>query len=362
MSQVAENAESNQPKVEPRGLASPGLRLMVEKMVRRKVPAIEVDDLVQTVFVEALASDSRPDDDATLRRWLAGLTRNKVADFHRQGSRAKHVELSDQLADEAPPLEARDLAAWADKQTDNADDKRTLEWMAREGSGDKLAHIAADEKLPPTQVRQRVSRLRRMMKQRWAAELAAVAALVLLALIAWQLLRDDPIATPTPVPEVVPEKPVPEKPVPIAPRLAEAQRLRKDALEACAREAWRPCLEGLDAASELDPAGETDETKRLRELATDRINEEIRKASPDPSDHVNPPPAPSAYQPPAPAPPAPKVAPKPQNTSTPPNKPAPFDKKKLDSKFDKTLDEGKKSAPTNASKESALDSDVGVKK
>lgn len=234
-------------------LSSPELRELVERFVRRRVPELEVEDLVQTVLLDALASKTAPDGDEALRKWLVGITRHKVADFHRRGSRAKLVELPDQLEgdDAVAPHSAHEWADWAEKQTkDDPDAKRTLDWMARESVGEKLAHIAEQEQLPATQVRQRVSRMRRFMKRQWAAELAAVAAIVILAIVAWRLLRTpEPVANPQPdvVPDVVPE--------PVSPRLERAKKLRAEATEACDGERWRDCLDKLDQAAELDPEG-----------------------------------------------------------------------------------------------------------
>ncbi len=259
--------------VDPKTLiASPEVRQLVEGVVRRRVPEREVEDVVQTVLCDALASDSMPEDEEQLRKWIVGITRHKVADFHRKGSRAKHVELPDTVEGEDAPLSAREWARWAEKQTEGDEDaQRTLDWMAREGTGEKLAHIAADEKLPATQVRQRVSRLRRFMKQRWAAELAAVAAVVLLALIAWRWLREDePIAVPEPVPDVTPN-----------PKLEEAERMRAEAFEHCESERWQECLDTFDAAEELDPTGDdAAEVQQARDRAAGAL-EGLREQSED---------------------------------------------------------------------------------
>jgi hypothetical protein len=190
--------------------------------------------------------------------------------------------------------------------------------MAREGAGDKLAHIAADEKLPATQVRQRVSRLRRLMKQRWVAELTAVAAIVLIALIVWQVLKnDEPVTLPTPHPEEI------DKPV-VDPRVAEAKKLRGEALESCEAERWEPCVQGLDDAAALDPAGDTapeiQQARKTAAEALERQREETQTEDPKfdrktiapkstptsaPPKSTPPPTKPSA-SPPAPAPVAPQ--------------------------------------------------------
>jgi hypothetical protein len=46
------------------------------------------------------------------------------------------------------------------------------------------------------------------------------------------------------------------------------QAIRRRALDDCDAQRWAPCLEGLDAAQKLDPAGDADErVKRARALA-----------------------------------------------------------------------------------------------
>lgn len=263
-------------------LGSAEVRRLLEGFVRRRVPPGEVDDLVQTVLVDALEAPAPPGDEASLRRWVVGIARHKVADFHRRKGRAKSVELPDQLPGDEPPISAREWAAWAERHTeDDPDAQRTLDWMAREGGGEKLAHIAEDERLPATQVRQRVSRLRRRLKEQWRAELAAVAILLTLAFVAWRLLREPAPQAITPEPDVVaPPDHVGPAPLPEPPSAPErAAALRREALEACAEERWQPCLDQLDEARRLDPAGEAaTEVQRARE----RANRGLAPA-PDPS-------------------------------------------------------------------------------
>lgn len=298
-------------------LGSTELRRLIEGMVRRKVPESEVEDLVQTVLVDALASDGVPDDDESLRRWVAGITRHKVADYHRRGKRGKQVELPEQLAGDEPPISAREWARWAtDQAADDPEAQRTLDWMAREGGGEKLAHIAADEKVPAPQVRQRVSRLRRWMKERWAAELAAVAAVVLLALIAWRLLREPPptaVPVPQPVPEVVPG--------PVDRRVEEGRRLRADALMACDQQAWERCLEGLDEAAALDPAGDEDAAVGgARQRASEALDQQQEQSKGKTKGDVKSAPPPSATT--SAAPPQ-STSPKNQKPPPNPNNPLP---------------------------------------
>jgi RNA polymerase sigma factor (sigma-70 family) len=231
-------------------LGDPALRRSLEDFVRRRVPSADVDDVVQTVLVEALASPSRPREPGELKRWLLGVARHKVVDLHRRAHREPPMELPD-LEGSPAPIEAREMARWAEEQAGSTRDaQKTLAWMAREGEGEKLEAIAAEEDVPAARVRQRVSRMRRWMKERWMAELAAVAMLALLAVAAWWLLRrEGPIAHPIPdvPPTIAPEPPSP---------LDRARSLRADALRACDRGEWRPCLDGLDQARGLDPEGD----------------------------------------------------------------------------------------------------------
>lgn len=245
---LAMPTETPSPANDP--LGDPAIRRALTDFVRRRVPSADVDDVVQTVLVEALASPTRPRDAAELRRWLLGVARHKVVDHHRRSMREHPADLPDIEAGPAP-LEARSLVEWAEEQAGTSGDaQKTLAWMAREGEGEKLEAIAAEEKMPAARVRQRVSRMRRWMKERWTAELAAVAVLAALAVAAWWLLRREVPTTdkgPDVQPTITPEPPSP---------LERARVLRADALKACDRGEFQPCLDGLDAARGLDPEGD----------------------------------------------------------------------------------------------------------
>lgn len=232
-------------------LGDPALRRALTDFVRRRVPASDVDDVVQTVLVDALAAPNAPSDPRELTRWMLGVARHKVVDLHRRAHREPPAELPDLEAAPAP-IEEIELARWAEEQAGSSRDaKQTLAWMAREGEGEKLEAIATDEQVPAARVRQRVSRMRRWMKERWLAELAAVAALGIVAVVAWWILQrgERPEANPLPAPSspIVPEPPS---------SIERARALRADALEKCKHAEWAGCLEGLDRARGLDPVGD----------------------------------------------------------------------------------------------------------
>ncbi len=240
---------SETPPPNDAALADPALRRALADFVRRRVPPSDVDDIVQTVLCDALTAPGRPRDAEGLRRWLLGIARHKVVDLHRRARREPTAELPE-IAEGPPPIEARELVGWAERQAGSTREaQRTLAWMAREGEGEKLEAIAAEERVPSARVRQRVSRMRRWMKERWAAELAAVALFGLLLLVAWWALR-----RPTPEAHEAPQVPPSITPEPPSP-LLRARALRDDALHACDRGEWRACLDGLDEARGLDPEG-----------------------------------------------------------------------------------------------------------
>ncbi len=239
-------------------LADPELRKSLFAAVARRVPAQEVEEIVQSALVEALASQSRPDDEAELRRWLFGVARNKVVDFHRRrGREGAPIDAADLAAEDQAQNEAIDLLRWAEREApDGAQHARTLEWMLREGDGEKLEDIARAESLPAPQVRQRVARMRRHYRTRWAVLAAAAVVGGALTLVLWLQLRDvGDQAQPAPAPSIT--APVGEDPV------KKAVTLRTEGLSLCAKGAWDDCLVRLDQAAKLDPAG--DKTQPVQE-------------------------------------------------------------------------------------------------
>ncbi len=295
-----------------RFLAEPAMRRSIEDFVRRRVPASDVEDIVQTVLVEALASTTRPQEEDELRRWLLGIARHKVVDHHRRRSREMASELPDVAVGPAP-VEERSLAQWAEEQAGaNRDARSTLEWMAREGEGEKLEAIAEEEKVPAARVRQRVSRMRRWMKERWLAELAAAAALAVLALVLWRLFhKDEPVAQPVPEPRPSSTDVAPEAPI------DRARALRDKAYKDCDRAAWQECLDRLDEAKGLDPAGDSD--PRVGAART-RANDALRNEGPVKQKDA-PPPIPTAST--SPAPPKSTSAPAPPKSTSAPAPTAP---------------------------------------
>jgi RNA polymerase sigma factor (sigma-70 family) len=160
-------------------VADPTLRREVESAVRRRVRGDEAEDVVQATLADVLSAAAVPEEPEEFRRFVFGVARNKVFDhFRRQKRQTAGLDESETAGPEAP-LSARDILRWAEGELPDSESQSTLEWMLREGDGEKLEHIARDAQLPATRVRKRVSRLRKFLRDRWAAELMLLGLLAL---------------------------------------------------------------------------------------------------------------------------------------------------------------------------------------
>lgn len=198
-------------------LADPALRRAVEAAVRRRVRGDEAEDVVQATFTDVLSASQLPEDDEELRRFVFGVARNKVFDhFRRQKRQAQQLDDDDAEGGEQP-LSARDMLRWAEGELSDSEARATLEWMLREGDGEKLEQIARDARVPAPRVRKRVSRLRKLLRERWAAELM-LAGVGLLLLLAGALYYFEFGRNPDDVVKREPPRPLPSAPIAPFPR------------------------------------------------------------------------------------------------------------------------------------------------
>jgi RNA polymerase sigma factor (sigma-70 family) len=184
----------------------------VEAAVRRRVRGDEADDVVQATYADVLAARVLPEDDEEFRRFVFGVARNKVFDHFRRQRRAPEALSEAEHEGGEQPLSARDILRWAEGELSDPEAQDTLHWMLREGDGEKLEHIARDARVPAPRVRKRVSRLRKLLRERWAAELTLAGlllALLLLGTLAYYAAGHAPN-------DIV--KGEPPRPVPSAPR------------------------------------------------------------------------------------------------------------------------------------------------
>jgi DNA-directed RNA polymerase specialized sigma24 family protein len=113
------------------------MRQALWTMVRRRVPERDAEDVVQSVLAEAIASPHRPEEPESARRWIWGMARNKIADYHRRARRETFVEVE---ASVTPNDDSgREILEWAAVELPpGLDERRTFEWLLREGEGDRL--------------------------------------------------------------------------------------------------------------------------------------------------------------------------------------------------------------------------------
>lgn len=148
----------------PQLLTTPTLHSDLRRMVRRRVPDRDVEDIVQEVLCDALARPLPASSPRDVARWVMAIAKNKVADYHRRAGR----ELpSDELEIGASSsvVEDRDLLGAVLREA--AADPRgseTLDWLVREHEGETLGSIAAEVRLEAAAVRQRVSRFRKRLR------------------------------------------------------------------------------------------------------------------------------------------------------------------------------------------------------
>jgi len=297
----------------PTATIGPDLRAALIAMVRKRVPESEVEDIVQSTLADAIESPHAPQDSESLRRWIFGVAKNKVVDYHRRAGR-ETFELPENIAGKPAPHNEADLLRWAEKHLPPGEEnKTTLDWMLREGEGEKLEWIADDANVPAPRVRQRVSRLRRHLKAHWQKEVALLATLgVLISILAFVLRRKEPD-------EIISEN---------LPRAAE---IRKQAFEKCLSNEFKDCLQKLDEAKKLDPAGDTrPEVKQARENANKGLTlppapSSIPTTTQNDDNNISPPPTTTPTPSPSAVPSDVKAAPKFDQKKAAPNtnKPSP---------------------------------------
>jgi RNA polymerase sigma factor (sigma-70 family) len=211
-------------------LADPELRSTLARTVARRIPGPDIEDIVQSVFAEAMTSGRLPESQEEIRRFLLAIARQRIVDWYRRDHRRRRREAvvdPERLAD-LETTAANDLLRWAVATLPDAPAEgatQTFSWMLREGEGETLAEIAAAEQIPAANVRQRVSRLRRFFRARWTKEamalgLVGVVAFVLGLYVASRAQGKSRVeALPAPVPSTsaAPAVPAPAEPAMRAP-------------------------------------------------------------------------------------------------------------------------------------------------
>jgi DNA-directed RNA polymerase specialized sigma24 family protein len=280
-------------------LADPAVHEVLRKAVRKLVRPGDVDDIVQTTLVAALADPNYPEKREVFIAWLVTKGRSKAIDHLRSTRRSEHLfteapEGDVNVLEHGPAANAsethdatealRFTQARIDEHVADPRTERGARWLMLHLRGESYEDIADDERVRPETVQHAVARLKRNLNATWIT----AAALVLLFFLLRGLFgrnTENERARPQPVPSALPTL-EPPAPLPPAPTPEEVARdLRNDAVIECRAGEWIRCVEDLQRAGEEDPAGNRD--PKIQELLRD-----ARKHLPDPMPDSKPKPKP----------------------------------------------------------------------
>jgi len=147
-------------------VAEPATRSSISAYMRRRGLYEDADDLAQTVLCDALAVEAVPAESSDLPRWITGIARRKAADERRRRARWKRDELPELGATTQP--EVLDMLQRIDADVVDREERRSLGWLMREHAGETLFDLAREEAIHPATLRQRICRLRRQLRARYA--------------------------------------------------------------------------------------------------------------------------------------------------------------------------------------------------
>jgi DNA-directed RNA polymerase specialized sigma24 family protein len=237
-------------------LSDPEILESVRTVLRlRGVPLQDIEDVLNTVLIEAQNSPGLPlDDREQARLFLGGIARHKAVDHARARKRAqkRHApgEPEEHLARVAskalPPDEqvfARRLLELGRKLF-----PRTHGWFERSIQGETHVAIAADAHVAEGTVSHEISNIRRTLRN------AATAVLVVFILFVGirTLTRESGNVAKSPQ--------------------QWAHELRDQAQRECAAKHWKVCRDELKAAADIDSDGDTQELKDLRTKAQSELD------------------------------------------------------------------------------------------
>jgi preprotein translocase subunit SecG len=259
--------------------------IVARRLVRAGIAEQEREDYQQSVTEALLYMRNPPEDLDGCSRAANDITGKMIAGKRRQAFRRGewNVGLTNEEDNHTQP-EGRDVvnghyaqrvATVHEAMSDGTLTERDAQMLVMKRDGLKDKEIAAKVGIKQQTVSNRISTVRKEMRQKWlvrVTKIATFAFVVLIIVFTWG--KREEIAhflrpTPTPTPAPAPTRPAPEPQIPVALRAAE---LRRQAAEACEQHAYEACSDDLEAAARLDPAGETQPTVReLRHTVEDHV-------------------------------------------------------------------------------------------
>jgi DNA-directed RNA polymerase specialized sigma24 family protein len=249
-------------------LRDPELRQAIERVLLGRVPEADVPDVVQETLVAVHWCTSLPEDRGERRQYILGIARTQAAARWRRAARGLQTEPLDEKDELVAPdttdaaTNDRDLLVKMVAEVPESQ-LETLQWLARHLLGESLADLAREANDNYEAFAKRVLRMKKRILD--AGKVLGGALVAVLALGAawyvWGPKQQIALPQPTTMPSVAPatsshDEPAPEQPDPAD--LEEARTLRSKAFQACTDYDWGSCLDDLDQAERLDPAGERD--------------------------------------------------------------------------------------------------------
>lgn len=143
-----------------RELTDRALRARLERYARRRLDEADAEDAVQQALCEAVASArlAQIPERAGIGAWVMTILKRRICDVFR-ARRATTTEC-DATTHPEGQFAARDLLRRVASEASGANEQ-TLGWLLREYSGETIARIAQQDRLPAPLVRQRIHRFRR---------------------------------------------------------------------------------------------------------------------------------------------------------------------------------------------------------
>lgn len=224
-----------------------------------RLPEWEIEDIFQDACVSALDEDDWPAEEKPTLSWLFKITRNTCYDHLRAQKRRRDREV---------PLDDLDVSAETQERDEGKDLKDFIEVTSLEKPqiasgiamlvehrvlGEDVKDIAVKHAIPVRLVYERMGSARAVIRSGYPIGGGLVAAIAFLLLLI-RFPGDDGRGVGAGH-DQLPDGGISSIPLPPTPDPAE---LRTRALELCHERRYEPCLEGLNRARRIDPAGEKD--------------------------------------------------------------------------------------------------------
>jgi len=151
-----------------------GIAVYVRKIVYRKIPFEDVDDVAQDICLHAWKSFASFNGDSALNSWVNIIARNRICVYYRSKERdVKSGAIIEDLYKAVPTFTMPEASAWDDKNMDNyvrqlSDDKRHI--LSEMLLGKSLAEIAREDNMPYSTVRGRYRRATKKLRQKVFSE------------------------------------------------------------------------------------------------------------------------------------------------------------------------------------------------